>query len=535
MRSLERQLLNAEIAQRKEEGCRVEDIELKAKVAIDSKASDTEIAALYDELMALPVDESFPYREPSTLGEIQAQRPDALRKFDLTYDDATLLDRIHGAWLGRIAGCTLGKPVEGWKKDQIDKFLIEADALPLNNYLPFKEGWISDSQKASTRGNIEYMDRDDDLDYTILGLLALERHGSAFNSRAMAFCWMDNMPFGMVCTAEYAAYRNFAMKILPPDSATYRNPWREWIGAQIRADIFGYAAPGWPEKAAELAFYDGSISHDKNGVYGEMFVAAMISAAFVHTDAEEIILAGLAEIPSRSRLAEAIRDTLAWCREENDWSRVWEKINASYGHYHGVHTINNAALVVMGVWYGVKDFETGILNTVRGGWDTDCTGATVGSILGARSGASSLPRKWIDVFNDRLKSAVSGHADNKVSELARRTLTVSKIVAAPPKKKERFKLGPSVGGVWSLDCDWGKQTLDFEKGTIDFLNEARGFESNPMDLWSSEYSHPHISFSYGVDKGGWDYLIDFSGTVDGDQMEGFYYPGYLPVRGKRSV
>ena len=535
MGSRERQLINAEITQRKEEGCDVSAISVRVTAALDSNASDLEMTKLYDELMSLPIDDSFNYTEPSTLEEIRSQRPEASRKLDLPYNEDALFDRMYGAWLGRVAGCALGKPVEGWNKAQIDKLLKELDALPLNDFIPFKEGVVADIWRTSTRGNIHFMDRDDDLDYTILGLLALERYGAALSPRGMTAIWLENFPFEMACTAENSAYRNFVMGKLPPVSATYRNPFREWIGAQIRADIFGYAAPGWPEKAAELAFYDASISHDKNGIYGEMFVAAIISAAFVYVSAESIIVAGLAEIPSECRLAEAIRNTLAWCKEEDDWLGVWEKINKHLGHYDSVHTINNAAIVVLGLWYGEKDFQTGIVNTVRCGWDTDCTGATVGSILGARSGASALPSKWVGVFNDRLKSAVSGHSENKISELARRTLSVSKDIAQPPRKKEKINLGVNVGGVWELINKWGKQILDFDQGTIDFVNDARGVKAEPMELWSCEYKHPHISFSYGVDKGGWDYRIDFSGTVNGDSLIGFYNPGFVPVSAKRSV
>ncbi len=121
------------------------------------------------------------------------------------------------------------------------------------------------------------------------------------------------MPFGLTYTAEKVAYRNFTLGIWPPHSALFRNPFREWIGAQIRADIFGYVMPGQPEKAAELAFRDASISHDKNGIYGEMFVAAMIAAAFGASNAESIVNAGLNEIPEESRLAAAVRATQLWC------------------------------------------------------------------------------------------------------------------------------------------------------------------------------------------------------------------------------
>ena len=532
-RSLERQFITAEIHQRDEEGCDVKEISIRVKNALDSQADDAELKLLYDELMNLPIRSDFSFKEPSELDEIKLQRPNALRKLNINYDDEELLDRIYGGWLGRSAGCALGKPVEGWSKDQIDKYLNETDSLPLVNYFPFKKGWVMDSQQGSTLGNIKYMDRDDDMDYTVLGLLVLERHGSNVTSRLMASNWMENLPFGMACTAEYAAYRNFALDILPPESGTYRNPFREWIGAQIRADVFGYAAPGRPEKAAELAFLDAAISHDKNGIYGEMFVAAMIASAFAYDNAEMIINAGLSEIPENSRLADAVRKTVHWCKNENNWLEVWKKIYSNYGHYHGVHTINNAALVVMGIWYGVQDFEAGIVNTVRSGWDTDCTGATVGSILGVMNGAKKLPNKWIDVFNDRLKSTVSGHSDNKISDLAMRTLKVSKKVCAPPKKTESYALDSSVGGVWNIDGKWGKQVLDFNKGSIEFVNEIRGIE-DVHPLRTSEYSHPHVKFSYAVDKGGWDFVVEFSGTVNGDNLEGFYSPGMIPIKAVKS-
>ena len=196
----------------------------------------------------------------------------------------------------------------------------------------------------------------------------------------MANTWLDRMPFRFLYTAERVAYRNFVNLRWPPESAAWRNPYREWIGAQIRADIFGYVAPGWPEKAAELAFRGASISHVKNGIYGEMFMAAMLAASFVTSDIEEIIRIGLSEIPANCRLAEAVHDTAGWCRESSDWEAVWERIAEKYGHYHRVHTINNAALVIMGLFFGANDYENGIVVTVRGGWDTDCTGATVGSI-----------------------------------------------------------------------------------------------------------------------------------------------------------
>ena len=400
--------------------------------------------------------------------------------------------------------------------------------MPLDNYLPYVKKQMPRIHIPSSRGNIEYMDRDDDMDFTILGLLALEHAGADISARSIANMWISKMPFAKVYTAERAAYRNFTQSIWPPKSAAHRNPFREYIGAQIRADIFGYVAPGLPERAAQLAFTDASISHEKNGIYGEMFVAAMIAAAFITDKAEEIIAAGLGEIPANCRLARAVRDTLCWCQQESDWEVAWEKIYEHYGHYHAVHTINNAALVVMGIYYGCKDFELGIVSSVRAGWDTDCNGATVGSILGIVFGAKALPHKWVGVLNNRLISAVSGETDNQISDLAQRTVELIDVIAVGLKKTSERPLEWDSGGLWELETGWGPQRLDFAAGTIEFKNDEFG----PYSLTASNFQNPELHFSFSIDKDGWDFEVDFEGSINGDLLEGLFYPGGIPVHGK---
>jgi len=212
----------------------------------------------------------------------------------------------------------------------------------------------------------------------------------------------------------------------PPATATYRSPYREWIGAQIRADGFGYVNPGDPQLAAEYAWRDARLSHVKNGIYGEMWAAAMIAAAFTTDDMEQIIRIGLSEIPANCRLAEALGRSIASLAMYPTWEQAWDKLMQSYGSYHRVHTINNAVIVALALLYGRGDFAKTVSIAVMGGLDTDCNGATAGSVIGAVLGAKRIPEPYVAPLNNTLRSAVFGYDGSKITDLAKRTLAVAR-------------------------------------------------------------------------------------------------------------
>jgi len=437
-----KQLVKDELIQRKEEGYDVEEVKEKfSRIEIKTMA---DLRNFLEALEECPFRPDFPYKEPSSLLEIVGERPRELEKVSVNLPDEELFDKIYGGWLGRCAGCLLGKPVEGLSREQIAVWLKIADAYPLKDYFPavndlpedapkwlrdrlyYIESYFKKTGVGVLRGQINRMARDDDIDYTIINLHILENYGLNFTSMNVGEAWLHLLPYLQVYTAERAAYRNLVNGLEPPETATYMNPYREWIGAQIRADMWGYVSPGKPELAAELAYRDASLSHVKNGIYGEMFVSAMISAAFTTDDVKEIIETGLAAIPNKSRLAEAIKDVMKWSKEYADWRDTWSRIFEKYGYYHFVHTINNAAIVAMGLLYGKGDYERSITISVMGGLDTDCNGATAGSILGVILGAKNLPEKWIKPLNDTVESYVIGYNNSKISHLAERTLKIAK-------------------------------------------------------------------------------------------------------------
>ena len=418
-----------ELVQRRESGYDVADLEGVVRSAIES-GSPREMDAAYTGLEATSLRADWLHEEPSTLDEIRRSLPAPAEVPPLELDDAGLRDRLLGAWLGRCAGCNLGKPVEGWARERIRAYLERADAYPITDYIPVVDPW-PDGMKLNwcwpetTRGNIAFMARDDDIDYTILGMHILEEHGFGFGPDDVAEEWMLRLPFFQVYTAERAAYRNLIHGIHPPETASYRNPYREWIGAQIRADMWGYVCPGDPESAASLAFADASLSHTQNGIYGEMWAAALIAACFVTNDARAAIELSLDHVPPRSRLADAIRDVSDLHAKGLDWESARDEVEVRYGHYSFVHTVNNAALVTAALLWGEGDFTRTIGLAVQGGWDTDCTGATAGSVFGALHGAEALPGHWVDPLNDSVRSAIMGYDRSTLSDLADRTLRLA--------------------------------------------------------------------------------------------------------------
>jgi len=275
-----------------------------------------------------PIVSTWPYVEPNDLASIQDAKPKPRPSTAWTGSNDEWLRRLHGGLLGRICGCMLGKPVEAWMRRDIELLGLATDNWPIVDYwrtptpadidrLHASGGsrvpapWMSGCVKDGLHGSVE----DDDINYTVIGFAVIKKYGANFTPLDMAEFWCQNLPILHTCTAERVAYRNFVANVCPPFSATRFNPYREWIGAQIRADYFGYANPGRPERAAEWAWRDASISHVANGIYGEMWAAAMIAAAYVEDDIPAIIDAGLAQIPERCRLREDV-DTILCLHDE---------------------------------------------------------------------------------------------------------------------------------------------------------------------------------------------------------------------------
>ncbi|MEU6983611.1 ADP-ribosylglycohydrolase family protein [Streptomyces sp. NPDC046324] len=378
---------------------------------------------LLDDLATLP--SPLAPHEPTALPAIQALVPHPLSpsreaprpQGEDQPEDHPLRDRLHAAWLGRAAGCLLGKPVEKLPLPAIRALARAAGNWPLTSWftgtgvpadLLAAHPWNRRSATTSLAENIDGMPEDDDLNYPLLNLLLLQRYGRGFSTADVARLWLDELPAGRTFTAERVAYRNLLDGIEPPLTAVHRNPFREWIGAQIRADVHGWTNPGDPGAAAGQAYRDAALTHTANGVHGALFVAATIAAAAGGTaDVHQALAAGLAVVPPRSRLARAVRLGIETARTTPDFDTVVDRLHTALGGYHWVHAVPNSAVLAAALTHGDGDFSRTICAAVSGGWDTDSNGATAGSVAGLLAGhPDRLPERWTTPLKNRLSTSI---------------------------------------------------------------------------------------------------------------------------------
>ncbi len=441
--------LNMELIQLRQEGYLTEEAE---KAAAELK-NDEEIDKFYDILFSnLKKDKNYKYTEPEELEDIlSSASPSSPEKDIRSLNSCEISDKMKGAWFGRFIGCTLGKPFEcghyvvsafgNYGCQNVTAWFKGADAYPITNYAPLhseaeKTGLqLNPATKGCTLGNITCMEQDDDVQYTVLGMKMIEEKGYGFTSWDTGLYWHSHLPYRTVCTAETAAYQNFTQlypftcdkkpdnwKDLIKYNHLHRNPYREWIGAAIRIDAFAYAFAGRPLEAAKAAYQDASFSHVKNGVYSAMFLSAMISSAFVEKDVDKLVEIALSFLPPESRAYETVLKAMELAAEDTSDEEMMIKLWQAFSNYDWVHSLNNLAAVVVSVLRSKGDYLKGTALAVNCGFDTDCNGATVGSILGALNGFSNLPEHLCSPLNDTVYTGVLGFERKaSISEFAEKS------------------------------------------------------------------------------------------------------------------
>jgi len=351
-------------------------------------------------------------------------------------------NRVLGSWIGRVAGDFVGIPVEGRPyKVILDKY-----------------GDITDYPEP-----IELNHVNDDEMYEIIALLAMEKYGINLTAQQIGQEWINLLSReDNIFTAEKIAYDNLKAGVLPPKSGILNNFYYDFIGAQMRADIWGQITPGCPGIAKEYAQIDGSISHAGVGIEGEVFLAVLISQAFFESDIRKNINNAIRYLPPEEdslytqtvmkaidiyennkadfRAARQILIKEYWIKElvskvlssslvfQNDLVRRIV-LNTGLGM---IHTLPNIGIIILSLLYGAQDkqdpFGRSICIAAMMGYDTDCNCGNIGALMGVELGANKIPAKWKDPLQDTFSTFVKGHEKWKISELAQRIANIGEKV-----------------------------------------------------------------------------------------------------------
>jgi ADP-ribosylglycohydrolase len=394
--------------------------------------ADNSLQDILVKLKALPVNAALSRREPDDLLSIRQLRPAGPRRIWHDIDSSIYREKLQGALLGRMAGCILGVPVEGWPVERMAELAKEnGDSFPPTDYWKYIPSHMALQYNVSpremyTRLKMQGVPVDDDLTYTLLGLLMAEEYGPDFTTNDVAKAWLKYLP--IACTAEEITLKNLKAGISARQAGAIDNPFTEWIGADIRSDPWGYLAPGWPELAADLAYRDAYLSHRRTGIYGEMLFSAAISAAFTVNDPLEAIQIGLTEIPANCQLAQHVMWALEESQHIGNYREARKAVDERFPGMDGAHTINNACLTVFGLAIGRVDFSRVISETVAMGMDNDCTTATAGSIAGAVLGKAGIPVHWYQHFNDIIYTYMIGVPSLAISDVVQRFFDLANLI-----------------------------------------------------------------------------------------------------------
>ncbi len=317
-------------------------------------------------------------------------------------------DKIQAGWLCQLIGGAMGTMVEGYSSQMLhDTF-----------------GDVYDFLREPNTYN-------DDTTYELAFLDAFSEKGYGVTAEDIALAWVGMIPCGW--SAEEIAIRNIKNGILPPESGQFRNPFNEWIGAQMRGGICGMAAPGDPFRAAELAWKDGSVSHANNGILGEVFAAVLTALSFTHQNERDILKTAIGLIPADSEYRSVIDFAWECCQTRENWREALTDCEEKYKKYNWIHAYPNACCLVIALYYGHGDFTETLHIITMCGLDADCNAGVLMPVIGISQGLSSIPQKYRHPAFERLTTYMRGdYGEIKTEQLV--DLTVTAVLKAQGKQ-----------------------------------------------------------------------------------------------------
>lgn len=414
------------------------------------------------------------------------------------------LEKVYAGFLGMNVGIRLGAPVEPtiWTYDRIRNTYGE-----ITSYVKEYKNFAADDD---ANGPVFFLRAliDDAVDRPVTPQ-DVARAWLNYAREGVGMFWWG----GYGISTEHTAYLNLKNGIPAPQSGSIAQNGiviAEQIGGQIFIDTWGLVNPCNPAQAADYGAAAASVSHDGNGIYGARFLCAAIARAFETADVDDLIDAGLAQIPAQCTYRDVVNAVRRFHAQHPDnWRSCMEMLFKDWGYdkYPGVcHIIPNAGVCVMSLLYGGGRFDRTVEIATMAGWDTDCNAGNVGTIMGVACGIEGIPRRYLDPINDGIVcSGISGYLNIlDIPSFCRETALLGYRIAGEPAPEFLKKA-----------CRPGEIYFDFElPGSTHNIRLSDHFFCRAVHATDQAYAGTG-SLAIFVDR-----------MVRGDQCRVFYKPFY---------
>lgn len=403
---------------------------------------------------------------------------------ELTFADYD--KRLRSCFMGKSVGGTLGMPYEGQQK-----------LLNLSYYDPVPTEMVAN----------------DDLDLQVMFLESVRRYGLPVHREYLAKTWLESLRF--VCDEYGVAQKNLRGGLRPPVSGLYDNKFYGGMGAAIRTELWACLAPGDPQLAAALAREDSCIDHYDDGVEGAEFLAAVESAAFVEQDIHRLLEIGFSFLNKEGRFYKVIRDTVDWWAELGDFVQVRQRILDHYYVQNFTDVSINTAFIVLGLLAGEGDFGKSLCTAVNCGNDTDCTGATLGALLGILY-PDGIDEKWTKPIGNKLVlggNMIAMHEVETIDEMCDQIAALSQEVQRFYGSQVRTVGAPDFGAhTKEISCPW-KASPDGVGIACDYNQRESVIARLPV--YTTVIYPPQVSIALGKSAS---YQLRFQNIQEGDAV-----------------
>lgn len=343
--------------------------------------------------------------------ELKAQT--TTQKKMITLPAEMVVDKIRGGILGMMIGNMNGWPYEFKSYGKYGDVKTYIPALP------------------------EGAQTDDDTDFEWVYIYNMQKTRNAYLPyNEISNYWKSSINDGIWCANRYARYL-MDLGIQPPmTGSVVLNPWAEFnVSGQFISESFGLVAPAMPQTAAKIGLHYTKVAIDNEPAQSTQLFTTMISTAFLESDINKIVDAGVASLDSNSIIIQVISNVRKWHSQNLD------NPNETLRLLHEKYVLNdalvrnqngsvlNTGVIIASLFYGNGNFSETIKHSMNFGYDADCNAATLGTMIGTIYGHRRILNEGWNIV-DRYKNTKRANMpmDETINSFSDRVVDVFEMV-----------------------------------------------------------------------------------------------------------